>query len=116
MTSRPVVAVDKDPERLSGDDALAHRVFLSLETRRRVASAIIDEPIAIASADPSWRDWFVAEAALARRAGSARSGAIPLPILEAQTARQRDAALHEGDVGGRLARLPPTFVLFIRKS
>jgi hypothetical protein len=92
MKSPPGVAADKDPERLSGDDALAHLVFLALETRRDgVASVIIDEPIAVVSADPSWRDWFVAEAARLRDTlglqavtGIEHIGSTAVPCLDAK--------------------------------
>jgi predicted acetyltransferase/GrpB-like predicted nucleotidyltransferase (UPF0157 family) len=64
---------DKDPGRLSGADAAAHRAFAALERRRgAVASATIDEPVTVVAADSAWADWFAAEEARLRQAIAVR--------------------------------------------
>jgi hypothetical protein len=67
MKAPPTLSPDKDPNRLTGLDAVAHTVFLSLETERgKLDSSHLDEPITVASANPSWRDTFKAESARLR--------------------------------------------------
>jgi GrpB-like predicted nucleotidyltransferase (UPF0157 family) len=69
MKSPSPVSADKDPDRLSRVDALAHAAFASLEARLgRVPSALIDEAVEILPADTAWPDLFAAEAARLRPA------------------------------------------------
>jgi GrpB-like predicted nucleotidyltransferase (UPF0157 family) len=90
----PTIAVpaDKDQDRLSGIDASTHAAFVVLERRRGIAnSATVDEPIEVVSADPSWPDWFKAEAAHLREALPSRAfpgiehiGSTAVPGLDAK--------------------------------
>jgi GrpB-like predicted nucleotidyltransferase (UPF0157 family) len=88
----PTAVPDKDPDRLSGIDASTHAEFLVLERRRGIAdSATVDEPIEVVSADPSWPDWFKAEAARLREAlpsrvfpGIEHIGSTAVPSLGAK--------------------------------
>jgi GrpB-like predicted nucleotidyltransferase (UPF0157 family) len=92
MNPPTAVPADKDPNRLSGIDASTHAEFLVLERRRGMAdSATVDEPIEVASADPSWPDWFKAEAARLREAlpsrvfpGIEHIGSTAVPGLDAK--------------------------------
>jgi GrpB-like predicted nucleotidyltransferase (UPF0157 family) len=92
MNPPTAVPADKDPNRLSGIDASTHAEFLVLEMRRGMAdSATVDEPIEVASADPSWPDWFKAEAARLREAlpsrvfpGIEHIGSTAVPGLDAK--------------------------------
>lgn len=92
MNPSTAVPADKDPNRLSGIDAPTHAAFLVLERRRGTAdSATVDEPIEVVSADPSWPDWFKAEAARLREAlpsrvfpGIEHIGSTAVPGLDAK--------------------------------
>jgi GrpB-like predicted nucleotidyltransferase (UPF0157 family) len=60
---------DKDPARLQGIDALAHRAFRSFTALHGAVSSVqLDEPITLHAADPQWPRLFEAEAERLRRA------------------------------------------------
>ena len=102
----PTAVPDKDPDRLSGIDASTHAEFLVLERRRGIAdSATVDEPIEVVSADPSWPDWFKAEAARLREAlpsrvfpGIEHIGSTAVPGLDAKTDNRHHARNREPDL------------------
>jgi GrpB-like predicted nucleotidyltransferase (UPF0157 family) len=60
---------EPESDRMQGLDAAAHEAFVLFGERRKpTPRAVLDEPITVCTADPSWPDWFRQEAARVRSA------------------------------------------------